>query len=347
MHSQIIERIVEKLDTNILEKKGDFVVFKNDKYKPVRFDKANFKEIPDKEAGRRIAFVDGGNAELIKANNISLQFIRIACVVYGKNKRAKHAKKEFYLLAYAKEENGKIFYDAEAFGEDAAGINFKKIDSFDSTLRTGDHRIDISKVGEIYRRFAEIRFCGQMIDELSDGDIIVKDGDLECSITDEAEQMDALYKRAVEKGIVICGLAKTSSLLTNTGNSASAVIDSIGPESSWYYYPVAEIKDDNHKADICFVKLNDASKHVFRFEIFSQQRQDMEDAICLLKNNSSDPVFLGYPYGLIEADRLGRVSNNDAEYLKTAFMAKAGKRFEKIRKYMASADSHSILDSIG
>ena len=72
----------------------------------------------------------------------------------------------------------------------------------------------------------------------------------------------------------------------------------------------------------------------------------MEEVLSLLKQNSKDPVFLGYPYGLIQADRFGRVSNNDAEYLKTSFMAKAGKRFDKIRKYMASVDSHEILDSV-
>jgi hypothetical protein len=174
----------------------------------------------------------------------------------------------------------------------------------------------------------------------------VKDRHLECSITNEAKYMDALYEKASAKGIVVCGLAKTSNLLTNTGNSAAAVLNSMNPDKDWYYHPVAEINDENHKAELCFVKLHPQSKYVFRFEIFNKQSKSMDDVLSLLKQNAVDPIFLGYPYGLIEADRVGRVSNNDAEYLKTSFMAKAGKRFEKIRKYMASVDSHSILDSV-
>lgn len=343
MHSEIIGRIVEKLDTNILENKGDFVVFKNDKYKSVKFDMANFRQINSVAGSKKVAFIDGGNSELIKSNNFSLQFIRIAYVIYQNNKRISQTKKEFYVLAFAKEENNNIFYEVETFGEN---ITFARIDSFDKTMKTGDHRINISKVGEICRKFAEIKYCGEMIEQLNSGDIIVKDRHLECSITNEAKYMDALYEKASAKGIIICGLAKTSNLLTNTGNSAAAVLNSMNPDKDWYYHPVAEINDENHQAELSFVKLHADSKYVFRFEIFNKQKQNMEDVLALLKQNAVDPIFLGYPYGLIEADRLGRVSNNDAEYLKTTFMAKAGKRFEKIRKYMAAVDSHSILDSV-
>jgi hypothetical protein len=343
MHSEIIGRIVEKLDTDILEKKGDFVVFKNDKYKPVKLDMANFRQINDIASSKKIAFIDGGNSELIGSNNFSLQFVRIAYVVYQNNKRVSQTKKEFYVLAFAKEENGNIFYEIETFGSD---IKFSKIDSFDKTMKTGDHRISVSRVGDICRKFAEIKYCGDIIEELSAGDMIVKDGHLECSITNETDYMDSLYNRASAKGIIICGLAKTSNLLTNTGNSAAAVLNTMNPDKDWHYYPVVEITDANHKAELSFVKLHPGSKYVFRFEIFNKQGSATDEVLALLKQNSIDPIFLGYPYGLIEADRLGRVSNNDMEYLKTSFMAKAGKRFEKIRRYMAAVDSHSILDSV-
>ncbi len=66
----------------------------------------------------------------------------------------------------------------------------------------------------------------------------------------------------------------------------------------------------------------------------------------ILAEASKDPVFIGYPYGLIEADKLARVSNEEAEFLKVRLISKAGKERSKIIGYMKTVDAHSILDNI-
>ena len=57
-----------------------------------------------------------------------------------------------------------------------------------------------------------------------------------------------------------------------------------------------------------------------------------------------DPVFIGYPYGLVEADRIARISNQEKESLKTMFLVKL--RNKNIEKYLSSVNAHEILDRI-
>jgi len=102
------------------------------------------------------------------------------------------------------------------------------------------------------------------------------------------------------------------------------------PEGNWYY-PCADW--------IGFAKFHPASKHVFRIDSFG----DVNQALGLLEQNSIDPVFLGYPYGLIDADKFARVSTPEAKQLKLMLMTKGG---EKFRLYLASKDAHDILNII-
>ena len=74
--------------------------------------------------------------------------------------------------------------------------------------------------------------------------------------------------------------------------------------------------------------------------------ENINNTVSALKQNSKDPVFLGYPYGLIEADKFARISNNEAEYLRMTFVAKACKSFDKIKQHLNALNAHSILDNI-
>ena len=65
-----------------------------------------------------------------------------------------------------------------------------------------------------------------------------------------------------------------------------------------------------------------------------------------LKNISNDPIFLGYPYGLIDVDQYVRVSDEEKNYLKIKFSAKLGKQFKKLSTEENSINAHQILDSI-
>ncbi len=342
MEREMIENIINSLKEGLKEK-GEYVQFNDSSYKPTKISKENFHEIKDISEIRKIAFVDGGNAEILKAANFSLQLIRVYYSIY-KEKRVKSGKKEFYVLIRATNKDKDIIYETQFFGLDKDKIKF---DSFDDTIRQGRHRVSISSIGNVIRRFMEIETAKDVINELDSDDVILLDGDLKASVTNEIEYLDLLYKKAVENKIVICALAKTSELFTEKGNALVPILNEIAPDKEWYYYPLVEMNNKNHKVDMYIVKLNESSRYVFKFEIFNGVRYNKDGVLALLKNNSKDAVFLGYPYGLIEADKFARVSNRERDYLKTIFLTKLGKDNEKIAQYLNTVNTHNILDSIG
>ena len=135
--------------------------------------------------------------------------------------------------------------------------------------------------------------------------------------------------------------------MTDTGNSITNALNKFNFKGKWLYHPIAEISSDEHRADMAFVKLHDKSKYIFRFEIYKEQKDKIKDVAGLLADNCKDPVFVGYPYGLIEADRNARITNNEKDMMKTFFSVKFGRDWERIKETLTSVDAHEILDSIG
>ena len=304
IYKKILERLKEKVSDG-----GKNIILANGAKAAIDPSKFN----PIKGSNGKISFVDGGNAELLSAANFSLQFIRVYSCTYDNNKRIGSSKKEFYSLITAKDVQGKIFYEIENFDTD---MNVKEINSLDPKL-TNNHRLEPAKVGELVRKLAELKHMTEL------NGIIVRDGDLEAQTEPEEQYLRQL------KGTII-GLSKTVSLLTDSGNSAVTVLNAISPEGSWYY---------ECAQGIGFAKFHPSSKHVFRIDSFG----DVHNALGILESNATDPVFLGYPYGLIEADKFARVSNHEAQQLKLVLMTKGG---EKFRLYLSSKDAHDILNII-
>ncbi len=342
MEKEIIQNIINSLN-NSLKEKGNYVQFNDPSYKPIKITKDNFHKIKDTESNKKIAFIDGGNTEILKAPNFSLQVIRTYYSVYQKNKKIKSKKQEFYILINTINQENNIIYKTQFFGLNKEEINF---DSFDETIRQGKHRISISSIGNVIRRFTELETAKEIINELNKDDIILIDGDLKASITNEINYLDKLYQKAIEKNITIAAISKTSELFTEKGNALIPILNEISPEKEWYYYPLVEIINKAHKVDVITTKLNKNSRHIFKLEIFNQIKYNKDEILTLLKNNSKDPIFLGYPYGLIEADKFARISNKEKDYLKTIFLTKLGKDNEKIAHYLNTLNTHNILDSL-
>lgn len=342
MQKEIIDKIAERLGDK-LESGGTYVQFNDSKYKPIEFSEKNFKNIEGNADNSKIVFLDGGNNSILESSNFSLQLLRTYSVSYKGQAKIKSEKKEFFVLITSSNMGDELIYDVDVFGSEES---FDSFNSFDDSISKGKHRADISEIGSACRKLFEIRKAIELVDELKENDVIALDRDLKASLTGEKDLLDELYEKAYQKKVIVCGLTKTTRMFTETGDSAVAFINSIAPEGEWFYWPLAEIKNENHKAEIFFVKLHKKSRYVFRFEIFNKQKDKIMKVMNLLKNNSCDPVFLGYPYGLVLADKLARVSNKESEYYKVMLMSKSGKNKEKIFNYMKSVDAHSVLDSI-
>ncbi len=326
----IIKKIKNKLFIDedlpyVYDKKIEIFKIKKEKFQKIK-----------KSKKKNIVFIDGGSQEIFSAPNISLFFNRIYYCVYDNNKRLKSKKYEFYSLIYTEEKHKELFFNTEFFFlKGKFEIPEMRFSVKDETLCFGNNIVDISVLGNNIRKLLEIKAASQ-IDEKDS--IIVLDRNLEQKITYEQEFFKELYNKTKENNNIVCAISKTSILLTQKGNSLNALLNSLGPKGEWHY-KIAKSRDFG----IYFVKLHLKSKYIFRLDIMNNE----EDVFFNLKLNSTDPVLLGYPYGLIEADKNARVSNKEREFLKMQLIVKFGSEFKQFKKYLQSKDVHSILDNIG
>jgi len=278
--------------------------------------KDDFKKILKSGTKRKIAFIDGGNAEIISSPQLSVQLIRVYGCVFFEKKKISTKKAEFYALLNSKEGKTK----AEIFESDISSNQSSDLFSnfFDKTIIID---ADFEKTADIIRRCAELSFAASFQE---DDTIVVIDGSLEKKFAEEEKYLEKLKSKNV------AALAKTSKIMTEKGNSLIFAVSANSPKGKWYY-PVED--------KMFIVKLHEKSKYAFRFE-------GSENVLEFLAENSTDPVFLGYPYGLIDADRFARVSNNEKMLLRTKIKAKLGKNWRNVEISENTINAHSILDSI-
>jgi len=326
---EVVDKVVEELKKNI------------NSFEDEKELKEDFYEIKKVKTDKKLIFVDGGNAEILAMPSISLQLIRIFYSVYDKNKRTKAEKTEFYLLVNSVNENDRIIYKTGIFpikGEIELKLSF---DSLDKKIITGSKRASISKIGEIVRRFAELKIAADAL-EKNNNAVVVLDGSLECTYPGETEIAEELYKAAGKNKSVVAALSKTTRLFTKKGSSVANVLNELGPDKAWYCRHINEMDKIDNSINVFFVKLNKNSNYVFRLDV--EKDSGLDEIFVLLEENSKDLSFPGYPYGLIEADRIARISNNEKQMLKTMFLSKIGTT--KLEKFLSSLDAHDLLDRL-
>ncbi|MBL7055518.1 DNA double-strand break repair nuclease NurA [Candidatus Woesearchaeota archaeon] len=345
----VFKRVVELVKDATIESDDHYVKFSDTNYQAHKFDRKNFNTLKKPEKENKIAFIDGGNAEIVRSANFSLNIIRTYYSIFSGHKKIKSTKKDFYSLTKAKSVNNEISYETEIIGTNEKTVPEKEdllVSSFDKTITQGINRASVSNVSNLIRRFSELKLACCLVGQLDEGDMIVLDGSLQCTLTNERKYMDKLLGTASEKKVIVTGLSKTTTLMTDKGNSILNVLNNFNVKGKWAYHPVADIKSKDHRAEMAFVKLHDKSKYAFRFEIFKEQKSKLLEVISLLSENSRDSVFVGYPYGLIDADRHARVSNEEKKTMQTYLSVKFGKEWEKIKESLTSTDAHEILDTI-
>ena len=282
----------------------------------LQINKDNFTSLTSSHNTTKIAFIDGGQAEIISTGNFCLSFIRVASLIFTGTKK-ETITKEFYLFTKAIWHNDDLFYTSKIFGDKMVEEQDLFLSSNDVSIKVGSERAPIAKIANMARRFAELSLASTI-----NSDFVVIDGTLEKTFTNEGKYLEKF-------GSNVCSLAKSSSLFTTSGNSPVVLLNKLGPVGCWSYHVDAKTK---------FVKLHEKSKHVFRFE---------GDSLVLphLLSNSCDALFLGYPYGLLAVDRVARVTNNEVRSLKAKFLL--NKQNEELVAYLSTTNAHSILDRIG
>ncbi len=362
MSLEAARKAVEFLERNIIDGEIGDPHLKQSGVTTFPLVKDGFHIIPSKGSRRKLAFVDGGNQEIIGAPNFSVQLNRIYSSCWAGKKREQWAfpRIEFFSSTFSCFKNDEIHYETtvvpssqetQKFLPDSKHLSFS---SLDRSLMNGNQRADIGHVGSVARRFGEWRLALHAREKLSEGDVLVMDGTLQSNFTNEVEYVKELSSKAREKGVILTGISKTSTIFTTKGLSLLGAVNNLAEKEKLgghWYFPVAESTSIDHNVIITIVKLNSIADRVFRFEIQGDQHKEMgeegvEEVLSLLCENSCDPTFPGYPYGLIDADRFARVSYDEVSYYRSLIVSEISKlgKASKFLPHIHSRDAHDILN---
>ncbi|MEM3154251.1 MAG: hypothetical protein QW165_01650 [Candidatus Woesearchaeota archaeon] len=279
-----------------------------------------------------LVFVDGGNGEIVKGPNVSVQFVRLYATWYEHGVRVSRELREMYVAVLAFQKGLDLGFEATVFSNEGAEMQKFSFDAYDPALSFAGRRAEPSAVANHVRKLLEFRFADEICSKMPSG-ILVRDGDLDARGEVMEESFRQLRVTALRKSVVVLGLSKTSTLCTDSGNSALAVLGGLAPAGAWYYYA---------GGNVAFVKLHPGSRYVFRCDVFPHDREKLPGALSALAANAADPSLLGYPYGLIDADKFAQVTKDETEQLRARFAVKSRELFRSIE---AAVNAHDVLNS--
>jgi len=327
------ECIESKAELLPFSESGDFL--------PIKIKFENFHQLGLFPPNKHLVAIDGGNAEILNGPSFSLHLIRVVSVTYKDKVKIKTMRKEFFCLIQAIIIDGFLKYKVDIIGETLALP--KKMDSEIITIDGQKFSIEPTTIAEYMRRYSELIMADEALDASKPDSLVVIDGSIKSKTPFELNLIKNLIKKSEDSNVLFGFLSKTCNLLTKNAKSLTAALQEVGPKSAWYYHPIFRIKNPEYRSDTYFVKLHQNTEYVFKLELTKTNKQ--KECIEILSTNAKDPIFLGYPYALILADRLARVSNREKKYLKTIFLGKV-KSMTKLRHIISSSSAHEILDKI-
>ena len=272
-------------------------------------------------------FVDGGNAVLLATPDMCVQHIRVAAVCFAHQQCVQRVREDFYVLIT---NTGNDVFSVANFN---MAFSCGPFDGKHEDLRQGSRPAQPERIGELVRRIAELELLARMSQNLSSASLLVLDGELEAQTVFEQPFLEQAMRSAGKRMLFLAGLSKTSRLLTNTGQSALAVLAQQGPPNAWLYAPAQQSKPATG-----VVKLHAKSNHVFRLD--TERHADMQMVASQLATFATDAQLPGYPYGLIAADQLAKISVAEARVEQQAFMAVSEK---SLKPFLAALDAHQYF----
>ncbi|MBS3817401.1 MAG: hypothetical protein KGY76_07560 [Candidatus Thermoplasmatota archaeon] len=313
-------------------------------YDTVPLSEENLNGYDVKNGDRVICCVDGGNNKIYESPTDSIDLIKIYFNLFRGKERVKNFDPWTAFLV-SEFENDEIRCELRPLNDSLP------IEKLNYVLK--DEEMEEKKpstAGHTIRKYLEWKAMEYAVEEhLGPGDILVKDGVLQTTVERERRFAERTYEKVEENEVVMLGIAKTSSLMTTTGYPLVASVNSMARETDkdlWYYHPIADNSNPDHKGEMYIVKYHPSSTYAFRTEFYrekSYKDEVREDVLGHLAFQAKDPIFLGYPYGLVDADKKARVTDEEVEYLKNMGDNRMNKTF---RDKINSVNAHDKLSNI-
>ncbi len=363
MTDEPIKDLIEELGIHLTQNEHSDVILNNGTGKQFEIKPSEFVEITTVKTPRRVAFVDGGDGLLYESPNFLITINRTYFSIFqGRNRIKPKSKSRIQFYAFVTTnvnidgEKKKITYKTHLRTHNDKDRYFLPLEADLTSQTESTFILHGSGINTMGRKFAEWQMALRVIEnELEADDIIVMDGSLQTSYKNEIKYANKVYDTAMKKGIIVCGLAKTSGLVTESGDPLLARIEEIAESISFgkWYIRVAEEVSADDRGFMLAVKFHEKSPHVFRFEILREQFKNMKDdeinsVMSSLMANSHDMSMIGYPYGAIDADRFAQVRLDEVGMYKGLVQTEMLKKSElrKFQRYNFSLNTHDILNEV-
>ncbi len=296
----------------------------------------NIKDLhPTTNTLQPVTFIDGGSNDILRSSSLNIQVHKIAAVTFKGNTRIKQDTYLYFLLTQTKVHESNIIIHSKIIPQSDLPSTFilEKEISYDDSILTNDNRL--SQAGSLIRKWNErnllLHLCEQSTNQL-----FVLDGKTYLKDSVETGIHETIASHATINNNSVIAFAKTATIFANNGMPAQLTLKHLAPQTPWYYTPLTQGKIIN-----ALCKLHSGSRHIFYIEIL-QNSQSIEEIFKTLQLHSQDPAFPGYPYGLIVADQLARVSNEEAETIKAMYAHK----WSQSELHESTQNAHDILDSM-
>ena len=358
-----VRSLIEELGTRLSQREHSDVILNAGRGRQFEIKPSEFTEITAVKSPRRVAFVDGGDGSLYESPNFLITINRVYFSVFEGRKRVKpksNPRVQFfsYVTSNIRTENGKrkISYDTRLFAHSDEDRCHLPLETDLVSQTEGASVLQGDRLNSLGRKFAEWHWALHAVEnELGAGDMIVMDGSLQTGFENETKYAGRLYEAAMQKGVIVCGLAKTSRLITESGDPLMARIAEIAegvPFGRWYVRVAEEVSPDD-RGFMLAAKFHEKSPYVFRFEILREQFEKMDpgqlnSVLASLVANSQDVAMIGYPYGAIDADRFAQVRMDELNMYRGFVLSEMLKKpeWKRFQKYIASLGAHDVLNRV-
>ena len=275
-----VKKLIAELGTRLSQRGHSDVVLNSGKGKQFEIKPSEFVEITPVKTPHKVAFVDGGSGSLYESPNFLITINRVYFSIFEGKKRIKprsNPRIQFfsYVTSNVQTKDGKkkIRYDTHLFAHSNEDKRYLPLET-DLTSQAESTMLQGDRLSSLGRKFAEWQLAVHVVEnELESGDMIVIDGSLQTSFENETKYANKLYDAAIKKGVIVCGLAKTSRLITESGDPLLARIAEIAEDVTFgrWYVKVAEEVSPDDRGFMLAAKFHEKSPHVFRFEILREQ----------------------------------------------------------------------------
>ncbi len=333
------------------------------KFKVNMITESSFSQLVTIATEFPVIYVDGGNNTLIDSPNMHVSALKVAVVTQTNELRKPprfsvetvdasviitlekiDGKKRYVIDLKSTATNNAISDNATA---DYSLPTFSPIELDDPILaNTDENRVMVSLCGHV-RQMLEWHFAKQHVQSVAGPTLLVLDGSFSPKNSTQTDTLTDLLDSAAKKEVLAVAVSKSTSLTTTGGYAIGPFLMSHAPFTSmWSTSPLAESL--TLPVTMHFAKLASRAEHVVRIDISKHNGGiDVNRAIGVLAWLSQDASFPGYPYGLIKADDLARVSQEERDYQATRLMMSLDPLTQKqIRMLSASSNAHSVLDSL-